>query len=389
MVIFRTTHKVYDIEKKTDVKILLLGEYSSVHCTLAEGLRDLGHDVTVASNGDFWREYPRDINLARDNKFVFLWRLLRALPRMKGYDIVQLVNPMFMELKAERLFPIYNYLRRNNGRIVLCAVGDDHYCSYVHRHMKPMRYSDYNYGAVERCTAYAGDVYNDWVGTEKERLNRYIAADCDAIVAGSYEYWLPYSVTEDTDNEGRKLCEKLHLVPYPFKMPAQVHPEPSEKLRVFIGISKERAEFKGTDIMLRAAKDLLKAYPERMELRTAGGLPFAEYSRMMDGSDVLLDQLYSYGPGMNALLSLSKGIVTLTGGEPEHYGIMGENECRPIIAVQPDYESVYHELEKLVLHPERLAELKNESRRYVARNYDYHKIAKQYEEIYHDCCNRT
>lgn len=369
------------------MKILLVGEYSSVHSTLAEGLRDLGHEVTLASNGDFWKEYPRDINLARGNKLVFLWRLLRALPRMKGYDIVQLVNPMFLELKAKRLFSIYNYLRRNNKRIVLCAIGDDYYYSYVHRHMKPMRYSDYNNGAVERCTAYAEAVYNDWVGTDKERLNRYITADCDAIVAGSYEYWLPYSVTEDCDKKGKKLREKLYLTPYPFKLSEQVHPAPSEKLRVFIGISKERAVFKGSDIMLKAARDLQKAYPERMELRIAEGLPFAEYCKMMDGSDVLLDQMYSYGPGMNALLSLSKGIVTLTGGEPEHYGIMGENECRPIIAVQPDYKSVYRELEKLIQHPEKLAELKAESRRYVERNYDYHRIAKKYEEIYKNCFN--
>ncbi len=47
------------------MRILLLGEYSGVHCTLAEGLRTLGHDVVVASNGDFWKDYPRDIDLER------------------------------------------------------------------------------------------------------------------------------------------------------------------------------------------------------------------------------------------------------------------------------------------------------------------------------------
>ena len=47
------------------MKILLLGEYSNVHATLARGLRALGHQVTVASNGDFWKNYPRDIDLAR------------------------------------------------------------------------------------------------------------------------------------------------------------------------------------------------------------------------------------------------------------------------------------------------------------------------------------
>ena len=47
------------------MKILLLGEYSNVHWTLSQGLRALGHEVTVVSNGDGWKNYPRDIDLRR------------------------------------------------------------------------------------------------------------------------------------------------------------------------------------------------------------------------------------------------------------------------------------------------------------------------------------
>ena len=47
------------------MKILLIGEYSNVHATLATGLRELGHQVTVISNGDFWKNYPRDIDVTR------------------------------------------------------------------------------------------------------------------------------------------------------------------------------------------------------------------------------------------------------------------------------------------------------------------------------------
>ena len=49
------------------MKILLLGEYSNVHWTLAEGLRQLGHHVTVVSDGDGWKNYPRDISLKRQS----------------------------------------------------------------------------------------------------------------------------------------------------------------------------------------------------------------------------------------------------------------------------------------------------------------------------------
>ena len=47
------------------MRILLLGEFSNVHATLALGLRKLGHDVVVASDGDEWKNYPRDIDLHR------------------------------------------------------------------------------------------------------------------------------------------------------------------------------------------------------------------------------------------------------------------------------------------------------------------------------------
>mgnify|MGYP000476055955 CR=1 FL=1 len=69
-------------------------------------------------------------------------------------------------------------------------------------------------------------------------------------------------------------------------------------------------------------------------------------------------------------------------GEPENYEILQENELRPIINVLPSYESVYDELEKLVLHPERIPQLKKESILYVNKHHEYIKVAKSYEQFY-------
>jgi len=99
---------------------------------------------------------------------------------------------------------------------------------------------------------------------------------------------------------------------------------------------------------------------------------------MMDGSDAILDQLYSYTPSMNPLLAMSKGIICIGGGEPENYEIINETELRPIINVEPHYESVYKEVEQLVLHPERIPELKRQSVEYVRKHHDYLKVANQY-----------
>ena len=102
----------------------------------------------------------------------------------------------------------------------------------------------------------------------------------------------------------------------------------------------------------------------------------------MDSSDAILDQLYSYTPAMNSLLAMSKGIVCIGGGEPENYDILGEQELRPIINVEPTYDSVRQALENLVDNPGKLARLKTESIEYVRRHHDYLKVACQYEKLY-------
>lgn len=361
------------------MRILLLGEYSNVHNTLAEGLRQLGHDVTVASNGDFWKDYPRDIDLARRPGKIGGIRLMAKvcslLPRWRGYDVVQLINPMFLELKAERIFPIYKYLRRHNRKMVLGAYGMDWYWVNECTHNKPLRYSDFNIGDHVRTDEAAVKEQRDWLNTAKGQLNQMIAADADGIVTGLYEYHVCYEPY---------FPQKTHFIPYPIRVQPGFGPADSAPLpiKLFIGISKGRSAYKGTDIMLKAAEAVRQKYPDRLELIKAEGVPFDLYQRMLDGCDVLMDQLYSYTPAMNALLAMSKGIICIGGGEPENYAILNETELRPIINVEPSYESVCRQLEQLVQHPERIPDLKRQSMEYVRRHHDYLKVARQYEAFY-------
>lgn len=379
---------------KNKMKILLLGEYSNVHNTLAEGLRTLGHDVCVASNGDFWKNYPRDIDLKREpglrGTLSFLWRLAKALPKMRGYDVVQIINPIFLELKAERLLPIYKYLRRNNKKMILGAFGMDYYWVHVNDTIKPLRYSDFNFGNTLRHDAAAEAERKDWIGTAKQTLNEYIAHDCDAINAGLYEYYATYTAIKE-------LKEKVFFMPYPIKpqakTPAQAKTPPpgpvqsssaalptQESLKIFIGISKSRHKYKGTDIMLSAAEAIKEKYPDKVELKAVTGVPFKEYQKILEGSDCILDQLYAYTPAMNALMAMSKGIIVVGGGEEENYEILKEKELRPIVNVQPTYESCYHELEQLVLHPETIPVLKEQSVEYILKHHEYTKVAKTFIE---------
>ncbi|HTO35701.1 MAG TPA: hypothetical protein VLZ72_05655, partial [Flavobacterium sp.] len=95
------------------MKILLVGEYSRLHNSLKEGLEFHGHQVTLVSTGDYFKNYPSDMKLNR--KFqkgilkkmrvaVFMmfkfdiasWNLAKQFfkhqKELKGFDIVQLIN---------------------------------------------------------------------------------------------------------------------------------------------------------------------------------------------------------------------------------------------------------------------------------------------------------
>ena len=86
---------------------------------------------------------------------------------------------------------------------------------------------------------------------------------------------------------------------------------------------------------------------------------------------------------------IGKGIVVVGGGEPEHYELLGEKKLRPIVNVEPTRESVFRALESLVLHPEKVDEMKRESVIYVRRHYDFVQVAQQYERLYHSIMERS
>lgn len=351
-----------------------------MHWTLAEGLRALGHEVTVASDGDDWKNYPRDIDLRRNGtgraaSLAFGLRLLRALPRLRGYDVVQLINPVFLPLRAERIYRIYRYLRRHNGAVFMGAFGMDHFWVRAGLDCRTFRYSDFNLGTEVRRRA-DNDVWiADWLHGEKGRLNRYVADDCNGIVAGLYEYHASYRP---------HYREKLAFIPFPIRLPETSISlvAPVERVRFFIGIQRTRSSYKGTDLMLRALERAQERYPQEVEVRRVVSVPFEEYRRLLLGSHVLLDQLYSYTPAMNALEAMAQGLVVVGGGEPENYELLGERTLRPIINVEPNEESVYRALCNLVEHKEDLPRLSRESRLYIERHHEYRRVAQRYLDFW-------
>lgn len=362
------------------MKILLLGEYSNVHWTLAEGLRSLGHTVCVVSNGDFWKNYKRDISLVRDyTKFGGLSYLLKTytlLPKLRGYDIVQIINPMFLEIKAERIAPIYRYLKRHNGKIFLGAYGMDAYwVEACKRKPRTFRYSDFNIGDKEITNAYTLEQAADWQGTAKERLNDEIAESCNGIIAGMYEYHTAYKEIYG---------HKLTYIPFPIENYSNAGAiyDGKRKVRIFIGIQKERSIYKGTDIILQVLERITAEFPDECEILKAENVPFEQYSRMVNDCDVLIDQLYGYSPGMNALLAMSKGKIVVGGAEEECYEILEEKTLRPMVNIIPDEEHIHSQLKWIIDNKDKIATMQRESIEFVKKHHLPEKVAQEYIDFW-------
>lgn len=363
------------------MKILLVGEYSNLHWTLAQGLKKLGHDVTVASGGDRFKNYQRDINLKRRkgntffDKIEFGFRLIKAFYNFKGYDIVQLINPIFLDIKAENNQKAYDYLKKNNKKIFLGAFGTDYFEIKAGLNPETFRYSEFQISGQPTDFAVGHNLIKEWVGTPKEVLNKEIANTCNGIIACLYEYYVSYS---------KYFSEKLEFIPEPINMEEIIFRQRvvPQKVKFFIGIQKDRTQIKGTDVLYNVLQRVKEKYPQECEIIKAESIPYNQYEKLLDHADVLIDQLYSYTPAMNAFLGMAKGLVVVGGGEPESYHILNEETNKPVINVLPNERDIFEKFEYIIKNKDRIPEWSLKSRQFIEKHHDYVKVAQQYVDFW-------
>ncbi len=359
------------------MKILLLGEYSSLHNNLAYGLKQLGCEVCLVSGGDHWKNFDSDIKIRRKgydifSSLLYMMQILITLPKLRGYDVVQIINPCFFEIRVEKCWWIYKYLRRFNKKVFLGGFGVDYFWIKACLNDKTFRYSDFFVDGIARDNEQNKHQVKDWIGSSKEEVNKLMADDCNGIITCLYEYWAAYSPY---------YADKMIYIPMPIRedLIAEKGIEgPIKKLRFFLGIQKDRSHVKGTDVVEPILNKVVERYSDLCEIERVESVPYEQYKEMLSHSHVMIDQIYSYTPAMNALLGMAKGLVVVSGGEPEHYALHRENENFPIINVLPNEEDIYETLERLVLKKKKIPALSQQSIDYVKKYHQSKDIAHKY-----------
>ncbi|ROI00525.1 glycosyltransferase [Chryseobacterium daecheongense] len=358
------------------MKILLFGEYSNVHWTLAEALRKSDNQVLVVSDGDHWKNYKRDINISYDSKFKFLLFLFKLLidKRFRNNDIVQIINYRFLfknKLGSLNKFA-FDFLKKHNKKIVLCAFGDDYF--YVKACLdKKLAYSPIS--EVDKNTSYIKEIFQVHYSKVARNLNEYIAENSDGIVSCMYDYYISYK---------EKFDDKLVNIPLPIDTEKIKYNDNiyNGKLNIFLGVQTSRIEWKGTDIIMKSLTAIKEKYKNSVDISIVENVPYHEYINMFTRSNLFFDQTYSYGQGMNGLMAMAAGKILFGGAEQKHYELVGETSNFPIMNITSDVIDIENKIEYFINKPHEVFEQGKKSYQYILDHHDSMKVAKKYSEYY-------
>jgi glycosyltransferase involved in cell wall biosynthesis len=357
------------------MRVLLLGEYSSLYNNLAQGLRKLGHEVILANDGDGFKNYHRDIDLSSrfSNKLLShinkIAKQIRFVPSFSGFDVVNIINPLVFS-RFSPYKKILQYIKSHNGHLFLSAAGDDAFYWQAYR-AGEFRYSPHM-GTLKDYQV----SQHIWETDHLKNLNRFYIDKTQAVIANAVEYYVAYE----------SFVEKLYYIPFPIPTDniafKQEKLRTNEKLQVFHGVQSQRRFFKGSDIIDETMNALVKKYPNDIEYLRAEDLPYSAYINYFNSCHVLIDQLWSFSPAMNALTAMAKGKVVLSGFEKEAQEIIGYTGDAPLINVKPTASSLQENILALLDNRSLVEQYSNAARDYVVKYHEPSNIAAQYLEVW-------
>lgn len=366
------------------MKILLLGDFSNCHATLAKGLKEAGHKVvTVACNTPYSDVVP-DITIKQNTGTIsrvisFLENLNRFSRVLKGFDIVAFAYPQFIPLHPQRLMPLLQILKKKNGALFYTAMNHDvSYIEYITSPSNKLYYNEWfeNDHPTDWFTENQG-LWNEFNNTKLIYYQNSFFEMIDGALSVLYEYHLGL--------EHKIGCSKLAYGGIPIDI-VRFYPEPTfhneKKIKIFLGRNKNRIKMKGTHFLEEAALKIANRFPDKVEFTLKEDLLYYEFiSNLMD-SDIILDQTNSFTPATTALIAMAMGKTVLSGAEPEYYRFIKEDENMPIINVKPNVDYIVDKLDFLVTNPYFLKQNSTKSREFVIKHNDYRLVAKRFLDFW-------
>ena len=148
-----------------------------------------------------------------------------------------------------------------------------------------------------------------------------------------------------------------------------------------MGINRGSYIKKGIPFFEKALTIIKEKYNSKVEIIVTENIPYNQYISLYNKAHILLDQVYAYDQGYNALEAMAKGKVVFTGAENEftkHYNLTE----RVAINALPDVDFLVNELSFLIENPEELIAVGKRARAFIEKEHNYIKIAKKYLKVW-------
>ncbi len=371
------------------MKILLVGEYSRLHDSLKEGLVHLNHDVTIVAANDGFKNYAVDLPIKKKyqkglikkiKNLIYRFskidleslqikkQIINLKPKISDFDVVQFINEASFGCTATIEKDIFDLISSWNKNVFLLSCGTD-YISVKYAHDQKPRYSiltPYLNGNDQFISSYG----LKFLAPEYKALHQHIYKSIKGVIASDLDYHLPLL----------NHPKYLGLIPNPINTETLEFQNLNikDKIVIFHGINSHNYYKKGNDIFEIALAIVNEKYADKIKIVTVRSLPYNEYIKTYNTAHIMLDQIYAYDQGFNALEGMAKGKVVFTGAEKEWLSYYNIEENTVAINALPDAEAIAKSLEWLILNPEKIIEISNNARQFVEKHHNYITCSKTY-----------
>lgn len=376
------------------MKILLIGEYSRLHNSLKEGLIKRGHNVTLIGKSDSFKNYPVDYSLDnvifKSKKALFFAKAVNKIFKInlvnienflifyfnkkhfKNYDIVQFYNESF--IKSYSFLEIYalKFIVKNNHKSFLLCCGLD-YISLKYAYEKKLRYSILTpyFESVKEKKSYQHIL--KILNKDRQKLHFCFVKHINGFISSDLDYDIPY----------KKVPKYLGMVPNPINTDLITQPNnKSDKIIIFHGVNTQTYVRKGNKYFDEALQIINKKYKEKVKIIRTENLPYNTYINYYNNCHILLDQIYAYDQGYNALEAMAKGKVVFTGAEKEWLQYYNLTEDTVAINALPDVGYLVDKLSFLINNPDILKEIGKNARKFIIEKHNYINSAQEYINLW-------
>lgn len=374
------------------MKILLIGEYSRLHNSLKEGLMALGHEVTIVGCGDKFKQFPVDFSIyariCNDNKIAnFLFKSIQKvigfnlekiekairfyllLSKLNHYQHVQLINSDALETYPILSRFLYKKLFQNIQSRSLLVCGDETpIIDYLFK--KEFKYSVltpyFEDNSIEKEFQFPLKYRND----NYRKTFNWLVKNCQNLITSDLDYEIPM----------QKMGFQTTFIPNPINTDKITFQNIgiTDKIVIFLGINRLSYSKKGIIYFEKALEIIREKYADKIEIIVSENLPYSEYISTYNRAHILLDQVFAYDQGYNALEAMAKGKVVFTGAETEflnQYQLQADDVC---INAEPNENEIAKKLSFLIEDPEKINKISKNARNFIEKEHAYKIIASKY-----------